>query len=73
MKTEATEKQELDEINEKMGPELVPMVMSVPEAGKKLGLGISASYAAAKRKDIPTIRIGRKLLVPVRRFRRKFE
>ena len=42
------------------------LVLDVPEAGAKLGLGRSASYAAAKRGDIPTIKIGRLLRVPVR-------
>jgi hypothetical protein len=41
--------------------------ISVPEAGKKyFGLSRNASYAAAKRGDIPTIKIGRLLRVPVR-------
>jgi hypothetical protein len=36
--------------------------MSVPAAGKfYFGLGKNASYAAAERGDIPTLRIGRKL------------
>ena len=30
------------------------------------GLGESAAYAAARRGQIPTLRMGRKLLVPVR-------
>lgn len=38
--------------------------ISVAEAGSVLGLGRAASYAAAKRGDIPTIRIGRRLAVP---------
>jgi hypothetical protein len=50
-----------------------PMVMSVPDAGKELDLGVSSSYAAAARGEIPTIRIGRRLLVPIKKFRRKFE
>jgi excisionase family DNA binding protein len=41
-------------------------VMTVPEAGAQLGLGRNASYSAAKRGDIPTIRIGKLLRVPVR-------
>ncbi len=56
-----------------MKPELEPLVMSVPEAGKKMDLGISSSYAAAARGEIPTIRIGRRLLVPIRKFRQMFE
>ena len=46
------------------------LVLKVPEAGAKLGLGRNASYAAAKRGDIPTIRIGRLLRVPVRAMER---
>lgn len=41
------------------------LVLDVPEAGAKLGLGRNASYAAAKRGDIPTIKIGRLLRVPI--------
>jgi hypothetical protein len=43
-----------------------PAVLPIPHAGKKyLGLGRSASYAAAKAGIIPTIRVGaRKRLVP---------
>jgi excisionase family DNA binding protein len=36
-----------------------------PDAGRRLGIGRAATYQAAKRKEIPTIRIGRKILVPV--------
>ena len=43
-----------------------PKTMSVPSAGKKyFGLGKNASYAAAARKEIPVIRIGSRLRVPV--------
>jgi excisionase family DNA binding protein len=40
------------------------MVLTVPEAGQKLGLSRGSAYAAAARGDIPTIRIGRLLRVP---------
>jgi hypothetical protein len=44
-----------------------PLTMSVPDAGKKyFNLGRNASYDAAARGEIPTIRIGRLLRVPVR-------
>ena len=40
--------------------------LTVPEAGKLYyGLCKSGSYEAAKRGDIPTIRIGRLLRVPI--------
>jgi hypothetical protein len=44
-----------------------PKTVSVPDAGREyFGLSRNASYAAAERGDIPTIRIGRLLRVPVR-------
>lgn len=35
-----------------------------PDAGRRLGIGRAATYEAARRKEIPTIRIGRRILVP---------
>ena len=47
-------------------------VMTIPKAGKKyFGIGRSASYEAARRGEIPTIKIGRKKLVPVAAVKRK--
>ncbi len=43
-----------------------PHVLSVPEAGRRyFNLGRAASYEAARRGEIPIIRIGRKLFVPI--------
>ena len=40
--------------------------LDVPEAGRRyFGLSRGGSYAAAKRGDIPTIRIGRLLRAPI--------
>jgi hypothetical protein len=40
--------------------------LSVPQAGREyFDLGRNASYEAARRGDIPTIKIGRLLRVPV--------
>lgn len=39
--------------------------ITVPEAGEILGIGRDAAYAAAKVGDIPTLRLGRRLVVPV--------
>jgi len=51
--------------------EEVPLTMSVPEAGKRyFGLSRNGSYAAAERGEIPTIKIGRLLRVPVRAMER---
>lgn len=40
------------------------LVYTVPEAGALLGLTKNASYEAAKRGDIPTIRLGKLIKVP---------
>ncbi len=39
--------------------------VSVEEAARVLGLGRSAAYEAARRGQLPTRRIGRRLFVPV--------
>jgi excisionase family DNA binding protein len=44
-----------------------PLTITVPEAGKKyFGLSRNAAYDAAARGEIPTVKIGRLLRVPVR-------
>jgi hypothetical protein len=43
--------------------------MTVEVAGRFLGLGRSAAYAAARTGVIPTLRIGRRLVVPTARLR----
>jgi hypothetical protein len=51
-----------------------PKTMSVPEAGRVyFDLSKNASYAAVRRGDIPVIRIGKKLRVPICRLERKLE
>jgi excisionase family DNA binding protein len=51
-----------------------PKTLSVPEAGRRyLGIGRNASYRAAERGEIPTIRIGGLLRVPVVQLERKLE
>ena len=44
-----------------------PLTLSVPEAGEKyFGLSRKGAYGAAARGDLPVIRIGRLIRVPVR-------
>ncbi len=47
------------------------VTLSVPEAAAVLGIGRNSAYEAARRGDIPTIKIGARLLVPVAQLRRK--
>ena len=39
--------------------------LTVPEAGQLLALGRDSAYRAAERGEIPTLKCGRRLLVPV--------
>lgn len=39
------------------------VTITVEEAGRVLGLGRGAAYAAARRGDIPTIRLGKRIVV----------
>ena len=53
----------------KLGEE--PKTQTIDEAAKELGIGRNQAYAAAKRGEIPTIRIGKRILVlrePLRRM-----
>ena len=55
-------------------PEESPLTISVPEAGRKyFGLSRGASYQAANRGELPTVRIGRLLRVPVRALERMLD
>jgi Helix-turn-helix domain len=50
------------------------LTLSVPAAGKKyFGLSRNGAYDAAARGDLPTIRIGRLLKVPVRALERMLD
>jgi excisionase family DNA binding protein len=40
------------------------LVFTVPEAARLLGLSRNGGYEAARRGDIPTVRIGGRILVP---------
>jgi len=44
--------------------------LSVEQAAKLLGIGRNSAYQAAKRGEIPAVRVGRRLLIPHRRLLR---
>ena len=46
---------------------------TVPQAGKRLGIGKNAAYEAARTGQIPTIRIGRRIVVPIAAFEKMLE
>jgi excisionase family DNA binding protein len=47
--------------------------LTIPEAAKLLGVGLNQAYEAAKRDEIPTIKIGKRILVPVAALERKLQ
>ena len=49
------------------------LVMSVPMAAMKLGISRDAAYRAAKAGDLPTIKIGDLLRVPIAQLNRMLE
>ena len=46
------------------------LTITVPEAAKRLGVSRNHAYEAAKSGQIPTIKIGKRLLVPIVAFDR---
>jgi excisionase family DNA binding protein len=47
--------------------------ITVPKAGKTLGIGKNQAYAAARRGEIPTIKIGKRILVPLAALERMLQ
>lgn len=47
-----------------MAEVIEPKTYSIEEAAQLLGIGRNHAYEAAKRGEIPVIRIGKRLLVP---------
>jgi hypothetical protein len=43
--------------------------ISVPTAGKALGISRNAAYQAARRGELPTLRFGKRLVVPTAALR----
>ncbi len=41
------------------------LVLTVPEAGEKLGISRAQSYLMVKRGVLPTIKLGRRIVVPI--------
>ena len=39
--------------------------LTIPEAAKALGIGRNQGYEAARRGELPTIKMGKRLLVPL--------
>ena len=52
-----------------LDPDDWPATMTISEAARILGISRSAAYRAAAKGEIPTIRIGGRLLVPTAKLR----
>ena len=44
------------------------LTVSVPEAARLLGIGRNTAYVAARSGELPTVRIGGRIVVPVHRL-----
>lgn len=51
----------------------LPLTISVEKAGELLGIGRRTAYRAAATGELPTVRIGRRLLVPTTRLMRMLD
>ena len=47
--------------------------LSIREAAEYLGIGINQAYEAARRREIPTIKIGKRILVPLAALERMLQ
>ena len=53
------------------GLESLPTILTIPETAKILRIGRNSAYEAARRGQIPTVKIGKRLLVPREALERK--
>jgi excisionase family DNA binding protein len=56
-----------------MEPHIEQKTVTVTEAARALGVSRNHAYEAAKRGEIPTIRIGKRILVPVAALERMLQ
>lgn len=59
-----------DAQSEPRGSDANQTVLTIEEAARVLRISRQSAYEAARRGEIPTVRIGRRLLVPKRRLER---
>lgn len=45
-----------------------PLTLKIEQVARRLGIGKNQAYEAARKGEIPSIRIGRRILVPVVAF-----
>jgi excisionase family DNA binding protein len=64
---------EPDMAGRKRGDREGRLTLTVPEAARKLGIATNTAYEAARNGQIPTIRIGDRVLVPLAALERKLQ
>ena len=50
------------------GKRMSRVTITVGEAAEMLGISRTSAYLCARRREIPTVRLGRRVLVPIARF-----
>lgn len=45
-----------------------PLILSVTQLAERLGISRSAAYEAVRRGEIPSLRLGRRIIVPIRQL-----
>ena len=53
------------DIEDQMAKDTGRRTRTIEEAAKALGIGRNQAYEAARKGEIPTVRIGKRILVPV--------
>ena len=56
-----------------MVTEIVRLTVSVEDAGKMLGIGRVSAYKAVRAGEIPVIKLGKRLLVPLTAINRMLD
>ncbi|HHY12247.1 MAG TPA: helix-turn-helix domain-containing protein [Firmicutes bacterium] len=54
-------------------PDIEPVVYNIPEIASMLDIHLIGAYELAKRKGFPSVRIGRRIVVPKEAFHRWLE
>jgi len=53
-----------DKPSRRPDPPETPLLISVPEAARLLGVGTTFGWTLVRRGEIPTVKLGRRVLVP---------
>lgn len=54
-------------------PSFTPLTLSVADAARRFGISKGGAYLAISRGELPTVRIGRRILIPLRTGKKLLE